>query len=42
MIMSTPKPKLGEIKDHLNIVVKYVEDNHDENIHAYYEYLWLN
>ncbi|XP_025207667.1 tigger transposable element-derived protein 7-like [Melanaphis sacchari] len=35
-----PKPpKLGEIKDHLNIVIKYVEDNNDENIFAYYEHL---
>lgn len=33
------KLKLGEIKDHLNIVLKYVEDNDDENISAYYEYL---
>jgi len=33
------KPKLGEIKDHLNIVLKYVEDNDDENISAYYEHL---
>ncbi|XP_060870177.1 tigger transposable element-derived protein 7-like [Metopolophium dirhodum] len=34
-----PKPKLGEIKDHLNIVIKYVEDNNDENISAYHEHL---
>lgn len=34
-----PKQKLGEIKDHLNIVIKYVEDNNDENISAYYEHL---
>ncbi|KAE9526719.1 hypothetical protein AGLY_013367 [Aphis glycines] len=34
-----PKQKLGEIKDHLNIVIKYVEDNDDENISAYYEHL---
>ncbi|XP_060846462.1 tigger transposable element-derived protein 7-like [Rhopalosiphum padi] len=34
-----PKPKLGEIKDHLNIVIKYVEDNNNENISAYYEHL---
>lgn len=33
------KPKLVEIKDHLNIVLKYVEDNDDENISAYYEHL---
>ncbi|XP_050527960.1 tigger transposable element-derived protein 7-like [Daktulosphaira vitifoliae] len=33
------KPKLGEIKDHLNIVLKYVEDNDDEKISAYYEHL---
>lgn len=25
-----PKPKLGEMKDHLNIVIKYVEDNNNE------------
>jgi len=34
-----PKQKLGEIKDHLNIVIKYVEDNNNENISAYYEHL---
>jgi len=34
-----PKSKLGEIKDHLNIVIKYVEDNNNENISAYYEHL---
>lgn len=33
------KPKLGEIKDHLNVVLKFVEDNDDENISAYYEHL---
>jgi len=33
------KQKLGEIKDHLNIVIKYVENNNDENISTYYEHL---
>lgn len=33
------KPKFGEIKDHLNIVIKYIEDNNDKNIPAYYEHL---
>lgn len=30
-----PKPKLGVIKDHLNIVIKYVEDNNDHTYHTY-------
>lgn len=30
------KPKLSEIKNHLNIFIKYVKD---KNISAYYEYL---
>ncbi|XP_022173408.1 uncharacterized protein LOC111035893 [Myzus persicae] len=34
-----PKPKLGEIKDHLNIVIKYVEDKYNENVSAHYENL---
>ncbi|KAK9752384.1 hypothetical protein QE152_g4270 [Popillia japonica] len=35
----TIKPKLNEIKDHLNIVINYVEDNGVENISTYYEHL---
>lgn len=33
------KPKIGKIKNHLNIALKYVEDNDDENISTYYEHL---
>lgn len=27
-----PMPKLSEIKYHLNVVIRYAEDNNDENI----------
>lgn len=38
MIISL-KPKLSKIEDDLNCVIKYVEDNDDENIPARYEHL---
>lgn len=34
-----PILKLSEMKDHLNIVIKYVADIYDENISTYYKHL---
>lgn len=33
------RPKISVIKDHLNTVIKYIEDINDENTSAYYEHL---